>query len=398
MLDSSAAIQPNKQVKIENKFIDVGNFLSYELIDKTIQIKTENSFVSILFYEKDIVRIVMNPNEVPSLKSSFGVIAHPNKEIYYHMEDRGNDLYIKSSQFLIIIRKYPLRITILDIKGRTIVRENSLGMAYTEENEVICFKEMDTRDNFYGFGEKTGYLNKRGEKMTMWNTDVYAPHNPETDALYQSIPYFITMRNGSAHGIFFDNTFKTVFDMKSSEDKYSFSAEGGQLDYYVLAGPTIKDVVMQYTFLSGRMPLPPKWSLGYHQSRYSYQDEWEVREIAETFREKEIPLDCIYLDIHYMNEYRVFTFDKNNFPNPQRLVSDLKAMGIKIVPIVDPGVKADPEYTIYLEGVRGDKFCKYIEGDIFFGEVWPGKSAFPDFTSSEVQTWWGDKHNKFWRE
>lgn len=251
---------------------------------------------------------------------------------------------------------------------------------------------MEPEDHFYGFGEKTGFLDKRGEKMTMWNSDVYAPHNPETDSLYQSIPYFMTLRNGFAHGIFFDNTFKTTFDFRSEETNYSFSAEGGQINYYVLAGPTPKDVLEQYTFLTGRMPIPPKWAIGYHQSRYSYETEQEVRELAKTFIEKGIPLDVIYLDIHYMDGYRVFTFDKERFPNPKQLIKDLKEQGIRIVPIVDPGVKEDPEYYIYQEGIRGDHFCKYIEGNIYFGDVWPGNSAFPDFTSSKVRKWWGEKH------
>ena len=256
---------------------------------------------------------------------------------------------------------------------------------------------MDKDDHFYGFGEKTGFLDKRGEKMTMWNTDVYAPHNPEIDALYQSIPYFMTVRNGNAHGIFFDNTGKTVFDMKSSTESYSFSAETGQLDYYVFAGPTPKAVLEQYTEITGKMPLPPKWTLGYHQSRYSYKNEQEVRELVNNFKAKGIPLDAIYLDIHYMDGYRVFTFDEARFPNPKGLLEDLKEAGIHVVPIVDPGVKEDPEYSVYQEGINEDYFCKYIEGNIYYGDVWPGNSAFPDFTNDDVREWWGEKH-KFYTD
>jgi alpha-glucosidase len=221
---------------------------------------------------------------------------------------------------------------------------------------------------------------------------VYAPHNPETNALYQSIPYFMTLRDGKAHGIFFDNTFRTFFDMKSSEEYYSFSADGGQLDYYVMGGSHPKAVLEQYTYLTGKAPLPPKWALGYHQSRYSYETEAEVRDIAKNFIEKDIPVDVIHLDIHYMDGYRVFTFDNERFPNPEKLIADLREMGIRIVPIVDPGVKKDSEYPVYQEGVLEDHFCNYIEGDIYFGEVWPGISAFPDFTEEKVRKWWGDKH------
>ncbi|WP_369404940.1 glycoside hydrolase family 31 protein [Piscibacillus salipiscarius] len=203
----------------------------------------------------------------------------------------------------------------------------------------------------------------------------------------------MTLRDGQTSGIFFDNTFKSTFDMRVDQtDYYSFKAEGGQLDYYICAGPSPKHVMEQYTSLTGRMPLPPKWGLGYHQSRYSYETEEEVRELIKTFSEKDIPVDAIHLDIHYMNGYRVFTFDGSRFPNPEKLISDMKEKGIRIVPIVDPGVKVDAEYPIYQEGVTNDLFCKYIEGNIFFGDVWPGKSAFPDFTKEQARKWWGKKH------
>ncbi len=196
---------------------------------------------------------------------------------------------------------------------------------------MICYKEMDREDHFYGFGEKTSFLDKRGEKMTMWNSDVFAPHNPEIDALYESIPYFMTVNQGKAYGSFFDNTYKTTFDMKTYEETYSFSAEGGLINYYLMAGPEPKDVITQYSYLTGRMPLPPKWAIGYHQSRYSYETEEEVRELVKNFKEKQIPLDAVYLDIHYMNGYRVFTFDEERYPDPGKLMNDLKKEGIHVV-------------------------------------------------------------------
>lgn len=390
--DSSFAIHPDsKAQKKKVLFYDIGALLSFKQNDQIINITCEQGFVTILFYRDDIVRIIMNPYSVPSLHSSIALVKQPEKVTAQVAEDK-NKVIITSSKLTIELRKSPLRISIKDENGSTLVAETELGMGYTSTQNVICFKAMDEDDHFYGFGEKTGFLDKRGEKLTMWNSDVFAPHNPETDPLYQSIPYFMTHRNGKAHGIFFDNTFKTTFDLKSSESTYSFSAEGGQLDYYVLAGPSPKDVIEQYTDLTGRMPLPPKWALGYHQSKYSYKCEQEVREIAETFLQKQIPIDVIYLDIHYMHGFRVFTFDRTAFPNPKQLISDLKKDGIHIVPIVDPGVKKDQTYLIYKEGVLDDHFCKYLEGDIYFDEVWPGISAFPDFSMTKTQKWWGENH------
>ncbi|MBS4174888.1 glycoside hydrolase family 31 protein [Bacillus sp. FJAT-49736] len=393
MQDTSFAIHPGNKKQLKNTpYRDIGHLESYKQNGNLIELKCEQGNVHIQFYRDDIVRIVMNPFQKPLMTSSFALIAEPSI-VDLQLEEQSGQIQISSGELLLVIGKFPLRINIFTADGRLLVGESERGMGFNEKREVICYKDMLANDHFYGFGEKTSFLDKRGEKMTMWNSDVYAPHNPEIDALYESIPYFLTLRDGKAHGIFFDNTHKTVFDMKSEQDTYSFWAEGGQIDYYVLAGPSPKDVLMQYTSLTGRMPIPPKWALGYHQSRYSYETEQEVRELAAAFLKKGIPVDAIYLDIHYMDGYRVFTFDQERFPNPKQLIADLKEAGIHVVPIVDPGVKEDPEYNAYQEGIYGDHFCKYIDGTIYHGDVWPGNSAFPDFTNTKTREWWGEKHH-----
>ncbi len=257
---------------------------------------------------------------------------------------------------------------------------------------------MDAQSHFYGLGEKTGYLDKKGEKYTMWNTDVYDPHVPDIEALYQSIPYLVHFRyDQPAYGLLLDNPGKTAFDMRSYEDHYVLTMESGELDLYVIAGPSLKEVVTGYAGLTGKMPMPPKWAIGYQQSRYSYMDQEEVMEIARSFRERNIPCDVIYLDIHYMHEYRVFTWDTNRFPRPKEMIAELQEMGFRIVPIVDPGVKKDPKYKVYQEGIAESHFCSKLEGDVFTGKVWPGVSAFPDFTEDRTAEWWGDLH-KFYIE
>ncbi len=392
MLDTSFAIHPGNRNKIDkNSFHQIGNIQQIENKMDIFEILCENGHVNVQFYREDIVRVVMNPYKKPLMENTPAIVTAPEK-VDVTMSETEEFIELRSNKLILTINKNPLLIKITDENGQLIVNESEYGMGYTSQNEVVCYKEMDQDDHFYGFGEKTSFLDKRGEKMTMWNSDVYAPHNPEIDSLYESIPYFMTLRNGKAHGIFFDNSFKSIFDMKANETVYSFGAEGGELNYYVFAGPTPKDVLQQYTDLTGRMPIPPKWAIGYHQSRYSYETEQEVRELVKLFLEKEIPLDAVYLDIHYMNGYRVFTFDKDRFPTPEKLIADLKEAGIKIVPIVDPGVKEDPEYPIYQEGILQNNFCKYLDGQIYYGDVWPGNSAFPDFTNTEVRKWWGEKH------
>lgn len=391
--DSSFAIHPGKDTQNESAiYQDIGNLLKYTSIDNGYKFICENGQVITQFYTNSIVRIVMNQYDTPKLSGSKAVIVHP--ELVEVKKQLYNDLItLETDKIQLQIKKSPFRLTVVDKDGHILIEEGKRGMAYQHNGKVAAFKKMNENDHFYGFGEKTGHLNKQGEKYEMWNTDVYAPHNPETDPLYESIPYFMTLRNGLAHGIFFDNTFRTVFDMKSDSDYYSFEADGGQLDYYVLGGSTPKAVLNQYTYLTGKIPLPPKWALGYHQSRYSYETEAEVRELADNFIKRNIPIDVIHLDIHYKNGYRVFTFDKERFPNPKQLIADLNDMGIRIVPIVNPGVKKDPEYKLYQEGIKGEHFCKYAEGDIYLGEVWPGISAFPDFTNEKTREWWAKNHS-----
>ncbi len=254
------------------------------------------------------------------------------------------------------------------------------------------FFNKQAEDHFYGLGEKTGFLDKQNERYEMWNSDVYAPHVPEIEALYQSIPFLLHMRRGSAYGFFLDNPGKTIFDMRSSADTYLISVATGELDGYYIPGPSLKDVLQGYTQLTGRPFLPPKWALGYHQSRYSYMSQSEVLEVAQTFRDKQIPCDALYLDIHYMRGYRVFTFDPVRFPDPAQMTRALTEMGFHTVTIVDPGVKRDPQFQPYLEGLMGGLFCAYAEGDLFRGEVWPGESVFPDFANPQSARWWGDLH------
>jgi alpha-glucosidase len=195
-----------------------------------------------------------------------------------------------------------------------------------------------------------------------------------------------------AYGLLLDNPGRTVFDMRTHEDRYTVGINSGELDLYFLGGPSIKDVVKRLTDVTGKTYMPPMWAIGYQQSRYSYMNQEEVLDIARTFRKKGIPCDVLYLDIHYMDEYRVFTWDSKRFPKPMEMMAELKELGFELVPIVDPGVKQDPKYPVYAEGVKNGYFCRKLEGDIFIGKVWPGLSAFPDFTDDAAARWWGDQH------
>lgn len=400
MLESSQAIQP----KEDNQDIstracveeELGAVISYTNTEGKVRLFCTDGMLDLYFYEQPFVRVLVRKDELQDKPRSFAVINNFETEMPTIKDNRETIEFIGSS-VSVIVQKDPIRLIIKDQHGRTLVEEKELGMCWRGREEVACYKQMKQGERFYGFGEKTSFLDKRGEKMTMWNTDVYAPHNPQIDALYQSVPFYVGLSDEGAYGLFFDNTHRTTFDLKSSNDTLLFSAEAGLLDYYVFAGPTMKDVLHQYTNLTGTTPLPPKWALGYHQSRFSYESDSEVQDMISTFREKGIPLDAIYLDIHYMDEFRVFTFDKKRFPKPEQLVKDAKEAGVRVIPIVDPGVKKDLNYSVFREGIKDNLFCKYIDGQLFSGNVWPGESVFPDYTVKETKEWWGELH-KFYTQ
>ncbi len=308
----------------------------------------------------------------------------------FDFEETESQLLLKTDEINLVVQKSPCRLTVKDKAGNVINQDDpGMGMGW-DADEVRCWKTISRDEKFFGLGEKTGNLNKRGSEWVMWNTD-NPHHDNNSDPLYQSIPFFIGMRNYQAYGIYFNNSYRSKFNFGAGNLRYfSFAADAGTLDYFFIYGPQVSRVVETYTELTGRTPMPPKWALGYQQCRWSYYPDKEVLRIAQTFREKQIPADVIYLDIHYMDGYRVFTWHPERFPDPAGLIKQLEEMGFKVVVIIDPGVKVDPEYKVAKEGLEKDHFVKYPDGEIYVGEVWPGPSYFPDFSREETRDWWGN--------
>lgn len=257
---------------------------------------------------------------------------------------------------------------------------------------VSVMKKLENGVHFYGLGEKTGPLNKRGYSYRMWNTDNPHPHTENFDALYKSIPFLIAQRGPVAYGLFFDNSYESYFDMgKENSSYFYFGAKDGNLDYYFIYGPSIKDVVGGYTSLTGRTPLPQLWALGYQQCRWSYAPKERLQNVADRFRKEHIPCDVLYLDIDYMDGYRVFTYDHERFSGFQEMIRKLRADGFKVVTIIDPGVKKDAGYAVYEEGLKNGYFVTDPDGIPYVNAVWPGDALFPDFSNAKVRAWWADK-------
>lgn len=259
-----------------------------------------------------------------------------------------------------------------------------------------CVKKLDAGDCIYGLGDKTGVLNKRYYEYVNWNSDIPHPHEDSFKSLYKSIPFFITLKDNGVYGIFYDNTYKSYFNFgKENDAYYFFGSDKGNLDYYFIGAKSMPETVSCYTYLTGRMPLPQKWTLGYHQSRWGYDSEETFRHLAAKLKEHRIPCDALHFDIDYMEQYKVFTWDKERFTDAGTLLSDLKKQGIKAVTIVDPGVKVEQDYPMYEEGMEHNYFIKSPDGSVYVNAVWPGDAVFPDFGNPDVRKWWGE-HLQFY--
>ncbi|MCC8168210.1 MAG: DUF5110 domain-containing protein, partial [Clostridiales bacterium] len=269
------------------------------------------------------------------------------------------------------------------------------GMAAGGEHEICVVKRMSGSEHFYGLGDKTGYMDKRHYDYIMWNSDNPEPHVDTFKALYKSIPFFITLTNRAVYGLFFDTTYKSYFNMgQESEEYFWFGADRGNLDYYYIAGESMKDVLRGYTYLTGTCPLPQKWTLGYHQSRWGYVTQEDVKDIAERMRKADIPCDSVHLDIDYMQDYKVFTWNQERYHNdPEGFLEEMTRDGFKTVCIIDPGVKLEEGYYVYDEGMENHYFATSPDGETYVNAVWPGDAVYPDFGNPQVRSWWGGKQS-----
>ena len=315
---------------------------------------------------------------------------------YNHLEiTEDEEAYIVTTQKLICrINKENLKVSLFDALDNTLISQDELGFHWEESFQygtdiVKMSKVSQDGESYFGLGDKPGSLNLKGKRYENWVTDSYA-YGKDSDPIYKAIPFYTGLHHGKAYGIFFDNTFRAFFDFAQERKKVtSFWAQGGEMNYYFVYGPEMNDVVANYTDLTGKPhQMPALWTLGYHQCKWSYYPESKVTAVAAKFRELQIPCDAIYLDIDYMEGFRCFTWNKEYFPDPKRMVKELMDDGFKTIVIIDPGIKVDKDYSVFQEGLENDYFCKRADGPYMKGKVWPGECYFPDFTNPKVRDWW----------
>lgn len=350
--------------------------------------------VEVKVVSDEVIRIRLAPQHQFLEDFSYAVEKKDQHVAVFEFKDTSDAYTVRTNTVSCKIDKQSFLISFEDRNGKVINRDHS-PMHWEENTDfggyyVYCTKYLPQTEAFYGLGDKPSHLNIRGRRFTNWNSDTYS-FAFNQDPLYRSIPFYIGLNDGDAYGIFFDNTFKTFFDFGSEHhDQTSFWSEGGELQYYYIHGPNMVDVVRRYHSLTGTHCLPPMWALGYHQCRWSYYPDTKVKQVAQEFRKRMIPCDALYLDIDYMDGYRCFTWNKQYFPDPKKMVKELADNGFRTVVIIDPGIKIDDNYWVFREGKENRHFCR--RGDDYFmeGHVWPGRCQFPDFTNPRARAWWGD--------
>jgi alpha-glucosidase len=378
-----------------NRNLHLGMVETWKKTDFGISGKTTHGFFTITVFDHDTIRVQANLEE--SYFSNPYSVINQAKHIGFSLEELDKMLVIKTQTIEVQIYLNPFHLKFYDKNGNLLNEDDASFSISWLGTEVSNYKKLQPNEKFIGLGEKTGNLNRSGNAYTNWNTDYFA-YGIGDDPLYMSIPFYIGIHQEVAYGIFFDNTHKSVFNFGASNKRFMyFSAEDGEIDYYFFHDDGVDKIISAYTKLTGRMEMPPMWSLGFQQCRYSYYPESEVMNLAQTFREKDMPADVIYLDIHHMEKYKVFTFDNEKFSNPKAMIARLKEKGFKVVVIMDPGIKTEERYAPFAEGLEKDLFVKYPDGEIYEGQVWPGWCAFPDFTKEETRTWWGEKM-KFYKD
>lgn len=252
---------------------------------------------------------------------------------------------------------------------------------------------LQPNEHFYGLGERAAPLNLSGGLYQLWNQAVGGIYTTGHDPLFLSIPVYIGQHTGGSYLIFFENTHQGVFDARGPESA-TIQFEGGAFRYYLTLGD-IPQLIERYTELTGRPPLPPRWGLGYHHAVVAYRTEAEVQAAAEGFRQRNLPLSAIHMDLDYMDGFRTFTIDARRFPHLKTIAHDLLKRDVHLIPIIDTAVKVDPRYHVYASGLAAEAFCKLPDGKIMQAPVWPGEAVFPDFTDPKARAWWGTHYPEF---
>ena len=347
----------------------------------------ERAKLEALFLDQDVLRITWDNGPLPV---PYAIAPEEWPGAQTHLREMPHGWVLASDQFrLEVSGEGALRF--FDVAGE-MIRED-LPPAFQGQAHSLR-THLPTQAHLYGLGERAAGLNLRPGRYRLWNRDPGGSYAPGADPLYICIPAYICLHPAGSYLIFFENSFEgeAIFEVQA---EIHFS--GGALRYYLIPGSPAH-AISRYARLTGKPPLPPRWALGFHQSRWSYADETQVQEILCRSDELGLPLSAIHLDIDYMDAFRVFTVNRRRFPNLRVLAEEAASHGVRLVTILDPGVKVDRGYRLYREGLQRDAFCRLPDGRPARAVVWPGWSLFPDFSAPQVRAWWASQYRGLLRQ
>jgi alpha-glucosidase len=362
-------------------------------------IHTDRSFLRVTALADDILRVrAVMGTDLPEDASWAVPEEMRGRSVNVSAKNDADGVSFQTKSLSVRIERSPLRLIVSDLAGHVISADAPTRAVDAVGSGFMLRKILPQSEHYFGLGDKTGPLDRRGQAFTLWNTDAY--HFQEsTDPIYKSIPFFIAAGGpGGSYGILLDNTWRSWFDFgKQDPQTLAFGSAAGPIDYYLIYGPSVHRVVERYTDLTGKPPLTPVWALGFQQSRYSYMSAADVHRIADRLRAERIPADVIWLDIDYQDRNRPFTTNPTTFPDLPGLARGLRQQGLRLVAITDLHIAAAPDqgYVPYDSGVAGDHFLKRPDGSLYIGRVWPGPSVFPDFTRRDTRAWWGTLYRNF---
>ncbi len=369
-----------------------GEIQSWREEGNTVLVVAEHGYIELTVLTPEIVRVRFNPDH-STFPAPFSYAILPSVADW-----TPPDITVSKDETALLITTAALTVRVhhangfidfLDAAGQPINLDSG-GIGWNDEWQSVR-RALPPFAPVFGLGEHATPLNLRGHAFHVWARDPGGHYRTATDPLYQAHPWWVSLNQNRAFGIFWDNSRLAHLDLGAAQPHAAtISGNGGELRYYFIFGPHLRDVLARFSDLTGKMPLPPLWTLGFQQARWSYKSEEEVLTLAKEFRRRKIPCDAIYLDIHYMQDYRVFSWHKKRFPNPAEMIKTLRPDGFKIVTILDPGIKADRLNDTAEDGLKKDVFLKLPDETVFKGPVWPGDCYFPDFTNPKVRIWWGE--------
>lgn len=379
-------------VNLHAQTVQAGAVTAYKKNAESITGKTANCIFDVHVYSSNVVRVRVS-KEKQFRNFSYALVSN-DIPVYDNakISETGNSIIISTNALNVEIKKSPELSFVFTNKEGNVINEDEArnGAVSFTGNKVTAFKKTMDNERFIGLGEALGNIDRRGTGVTLNNTDNYKYADPRVP-MYSSIPFYMGLHDNEVYGIFFNNSHKAFFNFASATPYTSVSFDGGELDYFFIYDTAVAKVISHYTTLTGRMEMPPLWSLGYQQSRCTYYPQDQVMWIAETFRRKQIPLDGIVLDADYQLGYEPFRTNTKRFPDMPGLATQLNKMGIELTASVYPGVHIDSTYDSYTDGLQKNIFIKTTDGKAFQTEIAPLKVHLPDYTDPKARQWWISK-------